>query len=161
MFDFLNPYSLAIKIGAAAIGLIALGVLLWSWHSRGQEIDALTSWQQTVVMATTDATVTPDAKGIRKSLKPEQVAPAIAGLKRSLDGANAAIDVANGQVTDAKKRADLADAQLSVKAAAFDRLYASTSAKITALQNRKPAATPAAACEAVDADSKAAWEGWH
>ena len=160
IFSAANPYGLWIKLGLGLAALLALLGLVWSWHSRGQQIDALESWQTTVVLAATDATVEPGADGKRKTLKPEQVPSAISALKSSLDSANTALDQITLQANTAKTRADAADKALAAQTADFDRRYATASRRIDVLQARKPAATPAESCAAQSEDSKTAWEGW-
>jgi hypothetical protein len=156
----LSPYALILKIVGIAVACVAIVVLTMSWLSRGQEIDRLKEWQATVVTSTTDATVTPDAKGIRKALTPVQVPAAIAALKRSLDSATGALDDASANVEAAKQRADNADKALANSTLIFEQRYQSAEKRIAALDKRPAAADPAKACLNMTSDSKAAWEGW-
>lgn len=156
----LNPYMLYIKLAGAAIVVLALIALLWSWHSRGQKIERLESWQTTVVIAASEATVKPDKEGKIKMLKPEQVVSAINGLKSSLVSADAALETISETYRQAKVRADKADRDLAARLAEFDQKYARAQDRINALSNRKPAATPAEQCKAIEIDSNAPWENW-
>lgn len=153
-----------VKLGASLIGIAVavagLFALITSWMSRGQEIARLHDWQNVVVIAATDATVQPDAKGVRKTLAPESVPSAIAALKRSLDTTTATLDGITRQAADAKVRADNADQALAKATVVFEQRYASAEKRIAALDGRKPAASPAQQCANIMADSKAAWEGW-
>lgn len=156
----LSPYSLAFKLAGAAIAVGALLALVMSWSSRGQTIERMTQWQNTVVIATTDATVEPDAKGKRKLLAIESVPSAIAGLKRSYDSCHGAIDTANTLALNAKTRADNADKALANQLVLFQQSYGSAEKRIEALAGRKPEATPDLQCQAVTTDSRSAWEAW-
>jgi hypothetical protein len=160
ILDAINPYSLYLKLAGAAIIAILLGLLLWSWHSRGLKIEALTSWQTSVVTAVTDATVEPGKDGKRKMLTPEGALAGIGTLKTSLDNALVALRDISKLAQDAKSRADAADKQLADEMAAFEKRYAAATRRISALEARKPAATAGEALIAIDGDSKAAWEGW-
>lgn len=154
------PYGLLLKLGGGAIALAALLGLALSWSSRGQEIIALTAWQNAVIVSVTDATVEPNAKGIRKPLTIVQVPAAIAGLKRGLDSCQAARVQSNLLADGAKQRADLADKALATANVLFRNEYGSVSKRIEALAHTKAAPTPELQCQAIGADSKAAWEGW-
>lgn len=152
--------KLAGTIAAGAIVAALLFTLVTSWMSRGQEIARLKDWQNGVVIAATDATVQPDAKGVRKTLLPVQVPSAIGALKRSLDNANVAFDSITRTAAESKLRAEEANAALANASVLFDKQYVSSQKRIDALANKKPQATPELQCQAVTADSKAAWEGW-
>ena len=160
MLDKLNPYAGALKAGLLIAALVGLGVLTWSWHSRGQEIARLTDWQGQVVIAATDATVTPDSRGVRKALNPEQVPAAFTALKASLDSALGTLQQVDRETAAAKSRADEADARLASQQKAFDRQYAASQKRIESLASRLPAETPAEQCEAISESSRSAWEGW-
>lgn len=147
-------------LAGGAIIAALLVALVMSWMSRGQEIARLKDWQNAVVISATDATVKPDAKGVRKPLVPEQVPAAIAALKRSLDSATGSLDRISADAKAAKERADKADAALATATAAFEQRYQSAEKRIAALDARKPAADPVQQCANIAADSKAAWEGW-
>lgn len=155
-----SPYLLAAKL--AGIGLVvgALFLLVMSWQSRGQEIERLTDWRDSIVQVTTAATVEPDAKGVRKALKPEQVAAAISALKRTSDSCLAASAERDRITADAKARADVADAALANVQTIMRGEYSSAEKRIKALESVKAAPTPELQCQAVGVDSKAAWEGW-
>ena len=152
--------KLAGFIGGGLVVFLFLAALASSWHSRGQEIARLNDWQGQVVMAVTDATVQPDAKGVRKSLKPEAVVAAINGLKRSYDSAHGALDQMTKDTEAAQARAASADKALANATVVFEQRYGSAEKRIAALDSRKPAADPAQQCANMQADSKAAWEGW-
>jgi len=156
----LTPYTLILKVIGIAVAVVALVGLTMSWLSRGQEIASLTAWQKTVVISTTNATVTPNAKGIRKSLSPDQVPAAIAALKWGYDSAVGSLERATAETDAAKRRADIADQALANGMIAFDNRYASAEKRIAAMDKRKPAVDLAKVCANMDADSKAAWEGW-
>ncbi len=152
--------KLAATLGGAALVAVLLLSLVASWNSRGQEIARLKDWQGQVVIAATDATVIPDAKGVRKTLKPEAVPAAINGLKRSLDSATAAMAQMTRDTDAAKLRAENADHALANATMVFEQRYGSAEKRIASLDNRRPAADPAQQCANIQADSKAAWEGW-
>lgn len=156
----LSPYKLAVQIAAGAIALAALVALVMSWSARGQRIEALEGWQATVVQATTLATVEPNAKGQRKTLKPEQIAAAIAGLKRTADSCLAASAERDRIVRDAKARADAADMALANVQVILQGEFSSAEKRIKALEAVKAQPTPELQCQAIGVDSKAAWEGW-
>lgn len=106
------PYATAIKLAAAGIAVLALIALVWSWHARGQKIESLEGWQDTVVESVTVATVPPDEDGKRDLLSPEDVPAAIAALSASLQSAeNALTNISKGALT-AKAASDAADRAL-------------------------------------------------
>lgn len=156
----LSPYKLAAQIAAGAIVVALLVALVMSWMARGQQITALEAWQRTVIQATTAATVEPDAKGNRKLLDADTVPAAIAGLKRSWDSCQAASAERDRITQDAKARADTADQALANVQTILRGEYSSAEKRIKALESVKAAPTPELQCQAVGADSKAAWEGW-
>lgn len=160
MFSKLSPYKLAVQVLGVALVVCAVLTLFMSWSARGQQIASLERWQNTVVQATTAATVEPNAKGVRKTLDPDNVPAAIAGLKRSWDSCQAASAQRSTEAEQAKKRADNADAALAKFQVVLDGEYSSVSKRIAALAAAKAAPTPELQCQAVAADSKAAWEGW-
>lgn len=160
LLDKLNPYALGIKLAGIGIAVVALVVLAMSWMGRGQEIARLTEWQQTVVNSATVATVVPDAKGVRKTLEPQQVVGAIQSLKWSLDNASSNLEAINQRAAEAKQRADNADAALANATVIFEQRYASAEKRIAALDKKTPGKTVAEQCAAILGDSKAAWEGW-
>lgn len=156
----LSPYKLALQvIGVAVIACLAI-TLFMSWSARGQQIASLERWQNTVVQVTTQATVEADAKGVRKTLDPDNVPAAIASLKRSYDSCQTASLERSRLAEDAKKRADNADAALANFRAVLNGEYSSAQKRIDALAAVKAAPTPELQCQAVADDSKAAWEGW-
>lgn len=156
----LTPYGAALKLAGMAVALAALVALVMSWSSRGQTIKRLTQWGDTVVIAATDATVQPDDKGKRKLLAPEAVPAAILALKRTSDSC-AAASVERTRIADEqKKRADAADLALANVQTIMRGEYSSAEKRIAALAAVKAAPTPELQCQAVGADSKAAWEGW-
>jgi len=156
----LSPYSLALKL--AGIGLVVLLVFgfFLSWSRRGQEIVRLTAWQNAVVISATDATVQPDAKGLRKSLTAEQVPAAIAALKRSWDSCSAAAAENTRLAEEGQQRAENADKALANVQVLMKGQYESSEKRIEALAHAKAQPTPELQCQAVGADSKAAWEAW-
>lgn len=154
------PYKLAGQLVAVAIAVAALVALVMSWSARGQQIESFKSWQGTVVQAATLATVEPDSKGARKTLDPTHVPAAIAGLKRSVDSCLAASAERDRIVADAKLRADRADQALANYQVVLQGEFSSAEKRIKALQSVKSKPTPELQCQAIGADSKAAWEGW-
>lgn len=160
LLDKLNPYGLGLRLAGTAAAAVALMVLAMSWMGRGQEIARLTEWQQTVVNSATVATVEPDAKGVRKTLKPEQVVGAIQSLKWSRDNAYESLDGINQRAAEAKARADNADKALANATVIFEQRFSSAEKRIAALDKKTPGKTLADQCAAIQADSKAAWEGW-
>lgn len=160
LLDKLNPYAAVAKVVGIGIVIIAIVSLAFSWMARGQEIASLKAWQQSVVISTTDASVTPDAKGVRKSLSVEQVPAAIAALKRSLDSCQGAAREVNDATVAAKARADAADQALANAQLLMRGEYSSAAKRIEALANQRAAATPELSCQATATDSKAAWEAW-
>jgi hypothetical protein len=148
------------RLVAGAVALALFVTLIMSWMSRGQEIARLQEWRSAVVLSATDATVQPDARGIRKPLSPEAVPAAIAALKRTYDNAAATLAGLSNETVQAKLRADTADKALANATVIFEQRFSSAEKRIAALDSRKPAANPAASCLAVTSDSKAAWEGW-
>lgn len=156
----LSPYAVAAKVVAVAVAAAALVMLVMSWSARGQTINHLTEWQSSIVQVTTDATVLPDAKGKRALLKPETVAAAIAGLKRSSDSCHEAAAEVTARSEEQKKRADAADLALANVQTILKGEYSSAQARINALEHAKTGATPDLKCQAIGVDSKAAWEAW-
>lgn len=151
---------MAVRLGAIAIAVVGLVALAFSWSARGQEITRLAEWQSSVVNVTTAATVEPDAKGKKAMLRPDQVPAAITALKRSNDSCQAASDQRDRITADAVSRADNADRALAAFQVALKGEYSSAEKRIKALESVKAAPTPALQCQAIGADSKAAWEGW-
>jgi hypothetical protein len=160
ILDKLDPYALVAKLVGLAIGIAAMFAFVTSWMARGQEIHRLKDWQATVVLVTTDAIVKPDAKGIRKPLAPEQVPAAIGSLDRSLASCSANVEIANSVALSAKAGQVLADKALANANVLLANDYSSSKKRIDALASAKPGATPDLQCQAIGADSKAAWEGW-
>jgi hypothetical protein len=156
----LNPYTGQIKLAAFAIAGLALIALAWSWHSRGKEIERLTSWQESVQLAVTEATVEPDKRGGRKTLSPEQALQAIGTLRANYQECINTLNGIDREAGAAGARSDAADTRLKTEIADLRRRYAGAQSRIATLEARRPAATPEAACAAVDEDSKAPWELW-
>lgn len=156
----LKPYLLALKLAGIACAVASIVLLAVSWSARGQQIIALESQQTTIVQAVTAATVEPDEKGRRKLLKVEQVAAAVAGLKRSVDSCLAASVERDRITADAKLRADRADLALANVQTILQGEFSSAEKRIKALQTVKAQPTPDLQCQAIGVDSKAAWEGW-
>lgn len=160
VFDKLNPYALLVRVVGVAVILAALLAFVTSWMARGQEIRRLTGWQASVIQVATDATVKPDAKGHRKPLGEDQVPAAIASLRWSYDSCNASLDAASTAAVTAKAGQDLADKALANANVLLSNDFTSSQKRIDALAKKKPGATPDLQCQAIGADSKAAWEGW-
>ena len=160
VLDKINPYALVAKLAGVAIALAAVFAFVTSWMARGQEIERLQGWQETVVIVTTDAVVKPDAKGVRKTLTPAQIPSAIGALNRSLDSCSSNVELANSVALSAKAGQDLADKALANANVLLTNDYSSSKKRIDALAEKKPGATPDLQCQAIGADSKAAWEGW-
>lgn len=156
----LNPSAWAWKVGIAVVVIAAFWILAMGYMARGEKIEALQGWQNSVILATTDATVEPDKQGKRKLLKAEQIAPAIAALKRTSDSCLAASAERNRIALDAKARADAADNALANVQAILRGEFNSAEARIRALEEVKRQPTPELSCQQSASDSKAAWEGW-
>lgn len=156
----LNPYKLVAQIVAAGVAVAMVLSLFMSWSARGQQIAALQRQLGTIVQATTYATVEPDAKGMRKTLDPDVVPAAIAGLKRSFDSCQVASVQRTRETDEAKQRADNADKALAAFQTVLQGEYSSAQARIKALEQVKAQPTPQLQCQSVGVDSKAAWEGW-
>lgn len=148
------------KLIGGAVGAIILGLLVASWMARGREVERLTEWQDTVVLATTAATVEPDKSGKRKSLVPSQVPAAIAALKASFDNADRTLDGINTASLKDKAIQDKLDSSLAAMLADQERRSKGTTAAITALLGRKGTGDKDQDCEIMAADSAAAWDGW-
>lgn len=160
MLPDLKPYiGIAKIVGLAIVGL-AFFILVLGYMQRGDQIATLEEWQRGVILTTTDATVEPDKNGRRKLLKPEQIAPAIAALKRSADSCLAASAQRDRMALDAKARADAADLALANVQTILRGEFTSAEARIRALEDVKRQPTPELSCQQSAADSKAAWEGW-
>lgn len=148
------------KLIGGAVLVIIVGVFIASWLARGREIERLAEWQSTVVHAATLATVEPDSKGKRKLLTTDSVPAAIAALKSTADnaaGALASIDLA--ALKDKAIQQKL-DAQLAAILAGQDENAAGAKARITDLLKRGSTGDRDKDCEAMSADSNAAWDGW-
>jgi hypothetical protein len=156
----LNPTAWAWKVGIAVVVIAAFWILAMGYMARGQKIESLEEWQRSVILATTDATVPADKQGKRKLLKPEQIAPAIAALKRTSDSCLAASAERDRIAADAKARADNADRALANVQTILRGEFNSAEARIRALESVKRQPTPELSCQQSAADSKAAWEGW-
>lgn len=147
-----QPYklaALAIGLGIVGIGLVSLGV---SWYVRGQKVEALSSYQESVQRA-----VTPAGSDL---LSPEQSLAAIGTLKKNVETTTTELRRISNEATAAKARADAADARLAQQLADFERRYQAATRRIADLERRQAAATPEEAAVAIEEDSKAAWEGW-
>lgn len=152
--------SMAFKIGLGVVIAAAFFALTLGYMARGDKIAAMTEWQNTVILATTDATVEPGKDGKRKLLTAAQIAPSIAALKRTADSCLAGVAESNRIVSEAKTRADNADQALANVQVVLRGQFSSAEARIKALESVRAAKTPELACQAVGNDSKAAWEGW-
>jgi hypothetical protein len=160
LLDPIKPYLGAAKLVGLVLAGLGIFILIVGYMQRGDQIRHLTEWQNSVVLATTDATVLPGKDGKRKLLKPEQIAPAIAALKRTSDSCLAASAERNRIALDAKARADAADQALANVQAILRGEFNSAEARIRALEEVKRQPTPELSCQQSASDSKAAWEGW-
>lgn len=148
------------KLIGGGVAAAALGVGVASWMSRGAKIDRLESWQTTVVLATTLATVEPDRKGNRKALRPEDVPVAIAALKSSKDSCESTLDgIDKAALQDKAIQAKL-DKQLSVILDSQDKATQGTRARINDLLTRQATGDQVKDCAIMESDSNAAWDGW-
>ncbi len=150
----------AVRLGAVVIVIAAFWILAMGYMARGEKIASLEEWQRSVILATTDATVPPGKDGKRGLLKPEQIVPAIAALKRTSDSCLAASAERDRITADAKARADAADLALANVQTVLRGEFSSAEARIKALEEVKRQPTPELSCQQSAADSKAAWEGW-
>lgn len=107
------PSTFVLKLIGAGIAVLALVALIWSWQSRGQQIETLEDWQDTVVESATLATVEPDENGKRDRLAPEDVPAAIAALAASLQSADSTLDSISQGTMTAKAASDAADRALN------------------------------------------------
>ena len=149
----LAPYAAILKIAAIVIPVLLLVALFLSWRGRGQEIERLEMWQTVITLDVEKASGS-------KNLKPEDVSAAIAALGSSLKNAHEALDEISLQTQAYKAEADQRDAALRESLAQAQQRYRAASGRISDLEGRKPAATPADAGRAIEDDSKAAWQGW-
>lgn len=148
------------KLIGGAIAAILIGLLVTSWLARGREIDRLESWQTTIVGVTTDATVEPGKDGKRKLLTPEQVAGAIAGLKRSYDAAESTLAGIDQAAEKDKAIQRQLDEQLAAILAGQDKSAEGSAATIRALVARVSSGNAEEDCKVMEDDSNAAWDGW-
>lgn len=72
----------------------------------------------------------------------------------------AALTRISGETIVAKKRADVADAQLKREQIANAKEFAEARAQITALRSRKSSGNAVKDAAAIEEDSKSAWKGW-
>lgn len=160
IIDKLSPYAIVAKVAGVLLLAFAVFQFFMSWNARGQEIDALKQWQNGVVIATTNATVVPDAKGVRKPLATDQIVLAIDGLSRSYASCHNASEEANRRAAEATTRSTIADQALANLNASLGQQYKTATARISDLEKRQAALTPAAQCARMTSDSTAAWDGW-
>lgn len=148
------------KLIGGGVLAIVVGIFVASYLARGAKIDRLESWQNSVVIAATDATVETDSKGKRKLLSPDAVPAAISGLKRTADSCASTLA---GIDTAAKREKDIQaklDEQLSAILDSQDKSAESTGAKLRDLLARKATGDREKDCALMEADSNAAWDGW-
>lgn len=152
--------TLYVKLILGGVLAAFLGIGTASWLARGAEIDRLEAWQTTVVQAATQATVEPDAKGKRVALTVDQVPAALAGLRATKDRCEATL--AGIDMTALRDKALQArlDSQLSAILDSQDQSAEGTKARLTDLLTRRATGDQAKDCEAMVADSNAAWDGW-
>lgn len=160
ILEAINPYTLYLKIGLGLVVLLTVIGFLWSWHGRGLTIERLQSYQDSVVLAATEAAVLPDRNGKRKLLSAEAVLAVIPSLKAQLDDSLAKWRQMSSEAEIAKQRADEADKLLDQRIAEFDKRYKAATRRISNLEARVAAATPEEAHAVISGDSRAAWEGW-
>lgn len=141
-----------------AFGL-AFFVLLWSWADRGHQVQRLADFQRGVISAVSDATVEPDKNGKVAQLAPEQIVPAITGLKSSYTSARTVLATVSRESKQNKARADAADTKLATQLATFNSQYAIANRRIQFLLNRPPA-KPEDVCKVIEDDTNSAWDGW-
>lgn len=161
--SFLKSLVLPPWLNFKMIGLwiagLAFMALLWSWNDRGHQVQRLADFQSGVISAVTDATVEPDKNGKVALLKPEQIVPAITGLKSSYTSARSVLVTVSRESKQNKERADAADKRLAVQLANFNSQYAVANKRIQFLLNR-PAAKPEDVCKVIEDDTNSAWDGW-
>lgn len=151
--SFLEPYTSMIRLAfVGAAGLAVVG-LAGSWYARGQKIERLTDWRAEVVAAASEA-------GGVKDLTPEDVVMVIEVVAANAAECKATLVALDANTAAQKARSDAADAALRAALADQKSRYAAATRRIDSLENRKPAATQADAAAQIDADSRAAWEGW-
>lgn len=109
----LQPYSTALKLGVAAIAALCVIAFVWSWHSRGQTVEAQQATLVSIAAAATVATVQPDKNGHRTPLRPEDVPAAIAALSASLQGADATLRAIAARTMTARAASEAADRVLA------------------------------------------------
>lgn len=149
----LEPYAAMIRIGAvSAVGIAALGFGA-SWYMRGQEIEDLHTWQDQVLTATAVAS------GL-KDLDPDSAVTAIQVLGADVTECRTNLDEIDRNTRKAKAQSDASDAALRVKLAEQSQRYTAATRKIESLSARVAAPSAEAAAAQIEADSKAAWEGW-
>ena len=154
------PSTMMLKLIGAGIGAILIAAFVFSWYSRGRDIEALENWQIAVQVATTDATVEPDKNGVRKMVSPETVVPAINALKRSLDNCAGELDGISERSLAAEKVSNVLDEGLADLLKQQGKQAATINKRLESLANRTSTGDVAADCKAMEADSAAAWSGW-
>ena len=146
-------------IGGAVLALL-VGVFVASWLARGREIDRLNDWQDTVVLAATQATVEPDKNGKRKHLDPGAVPAAVAALRRTADNAESTLAAIDQVALKDKAIQRQLDEQLAAILMGQDRAAAGSSATIRDLLQRRASGDPAQDCKVMEQDSNTPWDGW-
>lgn len=154
------PSTMMLRLIGASIAAVLIAGFVLSWFDRGRKIEALENWQVAVQVAVTDATVEPDKKGVRKLVNVETVVPAINALKRSLDNCAGELDNISERSLAAEKVSNVLDQGLADLLKEQGKQAASMNRRLESLANRKSTGNAAADCEAMDADSAAAWNGW-
>lgn len=151
--EFLQPYTGMIRMAALGlVGVAALG-LAGSWYMRGQKIDRLTEWQDRVLTATAVA-------GGFKDLAPEDVPTVIEVVGANAREYERRLVAIDADTATAKQESDARDEALRRSLATEQQRYKAATRRIDTLEGRLAASTPEAAAAQIDADSKAAWEGW-
>lgn len=150
--DFIQPYTSMIRMGLiGAAGLAVVG-FAWSWHARGQEIEELKTWQETVVVTTARAANV-------KKLSVDAVPNTISTIALNAANCQTTVDAISAMAARDKIVSDARDAALRDSLGNAEVRYKSAERKIEELDRRQPA--PAGmACAQIEGDSKAAWEGW-
>jgi hypothetical protein len=146
-------------IGGGVLALL-VGAFVASWLARGREIDRLTDYQNTVVLATTQATVEPDRKGKRKLLDPDAVPAAIAALRRTADNAESTLASIDQAALKDKAIQRRLDEQLALILEGQDQAATGSSAAIRDLLARRPSGDATQDCKVMEQDSNAPWDGW-
>lgn len=153
--------GIQLKLIGAGVAAILLCLLIFSWVSRGNKIDELRGWQQTVRLATTNATVEPDKNGKRKLLDIESIVPAIDALHATAESCSAKLDEISAASEREAEISSKLDSGLSDFLKQADKSFAGQREVIEDLATRKSTGDPAADCKlSIEGDSETPWDGW-